>query len=455
MHALPKRIFLMTRIVSLPVAPQLQPPSFSQLNPAQRKPAHLKPLSYSPLQGDVLQFCGAKKVKISGTDLGLPSRQFNLENVTILSGRANPELAKGVADYLGVKLGEVNLGNFNNGENKLEIKDNIRGRDVVLMQPTSAPVNDNLIELFLMIDAAKRAGAKSITTVIPQYGYARQDRRASGREPISAAWVAQTLENTGANHVVLMDIHSTQVEGCFKGPVDNLEAHPALMSYLKKSGQLENAVFISPDEGGMKRVSKLAKKYNLPWFAMSKLRSKQGEVEEITLLGGLNSTQNAQLDGILGILATAKGKLQELFVKFGFTPEQQQEATEALDQMDLAKEATENLRKLSEVQGKTAIVFDDMIDTAGTLKKAAEVLKSNGFAKVIVCASHGIFSGPAAERLQDPNIDEVVVADTSPLPPGVEALNKVTQVSVASIIGEAIGRAFQGESLKELGQLVV
>jgi hypothetical protein len=180
----------MMRLVSLPMASPIQTPVssqvFSQLSgqaPGQALKTMTKPVAYLPLRGDVLQFGRAKKVTISGTDLGLPSRQFNLENVTILSGRANPELAKGVADYLGVKLGDVSLGNFKNGESKVEIKDNIRGRDVVLVQPTSAPVNDNLMELFLMIDAAKRAGAKTITTVIPQYGYARQDRRNHSRCP--------------------------------------------------------------------------------------------------------------------------------------------------------------------------------------------------------------------------------------------------------------------------------
>ncbi|MBY0405435.1 MAG: ribose-phosphate pyrophosphokinase [Cyanobacteria bacterium] len=319
-----------------------------------------------------------------------------MSNVRIFSGSANPKLAQEVAAYLKTTLCPATLGKFSDGESQVRIEENVRGKDIFIIQPTSSPTNDNLMELMFMIDAAKRASAKSITAVVPYYGYGRQDKK-KDREPISAKVVADMLTNAGASHIIGMDFHSDQLQGFFNIPADNIPAVALTAGYIKnKNLNKEDVVIVSPDAGGGKRVQKFAEHLGVDYIVMDKDRKKANEVKEI---------------------------------KLNNDP--------------------------SRVRGKICILYDDMIDTAGTICEAARVLKlpENGAKEVIVLATHGVLSGKALKRLEDSPLDEIVLTNTIALPPGAETLDKISQITIAPLLGEAIGRSVTGESLSALSNV--
>lgn len=303
----------------------------------------------------------------------------------LFSGTASKKLAESIASGLGEKLGEIDIKRFNDGEQYVRFLDNIRGRDVFLIQSTSKPVSENLMELLIMIDAAKRASAARITPVIPYFGYARQDRKAASREPITAKLVAELLERAGAHRVITTDLHSGQIQGFFNVPVDNLTATVKLMEYIKGK-RLEDLVVVAPDAGSAKNSTKVAKALGVDLAIVNKARPEQGKAEALNIIGC--------------------------------------------------------------VGGKNCVMFDDMIDTAGTICAAADALKKEGCKKVLVCASHGLFSGPAVERIEKSGIDEVIVTDT--VPGNGEHGKKVKVVSVANLFSEAIKRSHTNESISSL-----
>jgi ribose-phosphate pyrophosphokinase len=313
----------------------------------------------------------------------------------IFSGNANYGLAEEVANYLGVPLGEVDLGRFNDGEIRVSINTNIRNRDVFIIQSNCPSehqsINDNIMELFLMVRTLKRASAASITAVIPYYGYARQDRKTAGRVPISAADIAMMLEQAGVDRVVTIDLHCGQIQGFFHNiPVDNLYALPLFTSYFLNKG-LRNIVIVSPDAGGVERAKKF----------MEDLR-RYDVCSEMALI----SKQRVQA----GMVAS--------------------------------------MRLIGDVEDADAIIIDDICDTGGTLVKAAELLKANGARHVFAAITHPVFSNTAVELIRDSMIDEMVVANTIPLrgevPPNIQT------ISVGALLGEAIYRIQSGESLSAL-----
>ena len=312
-----------------------------------------------------------------------------LFNTVLFTGNANPVLAQQIASQLGVELGSASVGRFSDGEVTVEIRQNVRARDVFVVQPTCSPTNENLMELLIMVDALKRASARRITAVIPYFGYARQDRRPrSTRVPISAKVVANLLETVGVERVLTMDLHADQIQGFFDIPVDNIYASPVLLSDLKSKNH-PNLVVISPDVGGVVRARALAK----------------------------------QLGCDLAII----------------------------DKRRPAANVSEVMHVIGEVEGRNCVIMDDMIDTAGTLVKAAEVLKERGAKKVYAYCTHPIFSGPAIERIsQGSALDEVVVTDTIPLNNAAQACRKIRQLTVAPLIAETIQRIAKGDSVMSL-----
>jgi len=311
-----------------------------------------------------------------------------LFNTVLFTGNANPVLAQEIASHLGIELGKVMVGRFSDGEVTVEIRQNVRARDVFVMQPTCTPTNENLMELLIMVDALKRASARRITAVIPYFGYARQDRRPrSTRVPISAKVVANLLETVGVERVLTMDLHADQIQGFFDIPVDNIYASPVLLSDLK-SKDYPNLVVISPDVGGVVRARALAK----------------------------------QLDCDLAII----------------------------DKRRPTANVSEVMHVIGEIEGRNCVIMDDMIDTAGTLVKAAEVLKERGARSVYAYCTHPVFSGPAVERIKASQIDEVVVTNTIPLSDEARACHKVRQLSVAFLFAETMRRISDGESVTSL-----
>ena len=311
-----------------------------------------------------------------------------LFNTVLFTGNANPVLAQQIASHLGVELGQAAVGRFSDGEVTVEIRQNVRARDVFVVQPTCSPTNENLMELLIMVDALKRASARRITAVIPYYGYARQDRRPrSTRVPISAKVVANLLETVGVERVLTMDLHADQIQGFFDIPVDNIYASPVLLSDLK-SKDYPNLVVISPDVGGVVRARALAK----------------------------------QLDCDLAII----------------------------DKRRPTANVSEVMHVIGEIEGRNCVIMDDMIDTAGTLVKAAEVLKSRGARSVYAYCTHPVFSGPAVERIKASHIDEVVITNTIPLSDEAKACGKIRQLSVAFLFAETIRRISDGESVTSL-----
>lgn len=311
----------------------------------------------------------------------------------LLSGSSHPTLAQEISEHLKRPLGEVDIRRFSDGEIFVEVKENVRGRSVYLIQSTCSPVNDSLMELLIMMDALKRASAKEINIIIPYYGYSRQDRKVSPRTPISAKLTADLLTVAGATRVVSVDLHAGQIQGFFNIPFDNLYAMPVLHEYLSKSLVeqkiiSEDIVIVSPDAGGMMRSRSLAKRVNANVALIDKRRTGPNVAVAMNIVG--------------------------------------------------------------DVSGKTAIILDDMIDTAGTLTEAANAVLKSGATRVIAMASHGVLSGPAIERIEKSNIDKVIVTDTIPLSAEAKACKKIEQVSIAPLLAEAIHRIHHYDSVSSL-----
>jgi ribose-phosphate pyrophosphokinase len=311
-----------------------------------------------------------------------------LFNTVLFTGNANPLLAHEIATSLGVELGQVAVGRFSDGEVTVEIRQNVRARDVFVMQPTCNPTNENLMELLMMVDAIKRASARRITAVIPYYGYARQDRRPrSTRVPISAKVVANLLETVGVERVLTMDLHADQIQGFFDIPVDNIYASPVLLSDLK-SKAYRDLVVISPDVGGVVRARALAKQLGCDLAIIDKRRPAANVAEVMHVIG--------------------------------------------------------------EIEGRNCVIMDDMIDTAGTLVKAADVLKERGAKRVFAYCTHPVFSGTAVDRIAKSKLDEVVITNTIPMSEAAKTCPKIRQLSVAFLFAETIRRISDGESVTSL-----
>jgi ribose-phosphate pyrophosphokinase len=310
------------------------------------------------------------------------------DKIKIFSGNSNPDLAQKICDSLGVPLGTARVRRFSDGEVMVEIGENVRGRDVYVVQSTCAPTNDNLMELLVITDALKRASAATITAVIPYYGYARQDRKAAPRTPITAKLVADLITTAGVNRVVTIDLHAGQIQGFFNIPVDNLYAAPVILNYLKDRFKGEQVVMVSPDAGGTERARAFAKRLEYSLAVIDKRRTGPNVAEVMHLIG--------------------------------------------------------------DVRDKIAVILDDMIDTAGTLTQAAKALKANGAKSVYACATHGVLSGPAIERINASEIEEVVLTDTIPTGAGAALTTKIRMLSVADLLAEAIRRIHEDESVSSL-----
>jgi ribose-phosphate pyrophosphokinase len=310
------------------------------------------------------------------------------ENLLVFTGNANPALADGVALQLGIALGKAVVSKFSDGEIVVEINENVRGKDVYVLQSTCAPTNDHLMEIMLMVDALKRSSAGRITAVLPYYGYSRQDRRPrSARVAISAKVVANMLQEAGVDRVLIMDLHADQIQGFFDIPVDNIYASPILLSDLVEK-HYDDLLVVSPDVGGVVRARALAKRLNCDLAIIDKRRPKANVSEVMNIIG--------------------------------------------------------------EVDGRNCVIMDDMVDTAGTLTKAAEVLKERGAKKVIAYCTHAVLSGPAIERIAKSPLDELVVTDTIPLSDEAKACEKIRQLSCAALLAETIRRISKGDSVMSL-----
>jgi ribose-phosphate pyrophosphokinase len=311
-----------------------------------------------------------------------------LFNTVLFSGNSNPALAQEIASHLGAELGKAAVGRFSDGEVTVEIQQNVRARDVFVIQSTCAPTNENLMELLIMVDALKRASARRITAVIPYFGYARQDRRPrSTRVPISAKVVANLLETVGVERLLTMDLHADQIQGFFDIPVDNIYASPVLLTDLK-ARNYSDLVVVSPDVGGVVRARALAKQLGCDLAIIDKRRPKANVSEIMHVIG--------------------------------------------------------------EIDGRNCVIMDDMIDTAGTLVKASEVLKERGAKHVYAYCTHAVFSGPAIERIKGSHLDEVVITNTIPLNEHGRSCKKIRQLSVAFLFAETIRRISDGESVTSL-----
>jgi ribose-phosphate pyrophosphokinase len=311
-----------------------------------------------------------------------------LFNTMLFSGNANPALGQEIATHLGIELGKAKVGRFSDGEVDVELYQNVRARDIFVVQSTCNPTNENLMELLIMVDALKRASARRITAVMPYFGYARQDRRPrSTRVPISAKVVANLMETVGIERVLTMDLHADQIQGFFDIPVDNIYASPVLLTDLKNKNYPE-LVVVSPDVGGVVRARALAKQLGCDLAIIDKRRPKANVSEVMHVIG--------------------------------------------------------------EIEGRNCVIMDDMIDTAGTLVKAAEVLKERGAGKVYAYCTHPVFSGPAIERIAGSALDEVVITNTIPLTDAAKACGKIRQLSVAFLFAETIRRISDGESVTSL-----
>jgi ribose-phosphate pyrophosphokinase len=310
-------------------------------------------------------------------------------DLVVFSGNSSKGLVKEICDYLETPVGRCDVGKFSDGEIQIEIGENVRGRDVFLVQSTCTPVNDHLMELLIMIDASRRASAASITAVVPYFGYARQDRKVAPRTPITARLVADLI-TTGADRFVSMDLHAGQIQGFFDMPSDHLYAAPVLVEDMKRKygNRVEECVMVSPDAGGVERARAFAKRLGTTLAIVDKRRPKANVAEVMQIVG--------------------------------------------------------------DVRGKTAIMLDDMIDTAGTLTAGARALAEAGAKRVVAYAVHPVLSGPAIERLQNSVIEEIVVTNTVPLRENARACSKIQQLSVAQIFGEAIRRIHSADSLSSL-----
>ncbi len=307
-----------------------------------------------------------------------------MSNYMLFSGTANPELAEEVAKYLEMPLSGAKISRFSDGEISVQIAESVRGKDVFIIQPTSAPANANLMELLIMTDALKRSSARSITAVVPYYGYARQDRKAAPRVPISAKLVADLMERAGITRVVTVDLHASQIQGFFDIPVDNLYGAILFIDYIKAKN-FPNPVIASPDIGGVARARYFASRLGLEMVIVDKRRERANESEVMNIIG--------------------------------------------------------------DVDGKDVILIDDMVDTAGTMVKAASALKKLGATSVMACCTHPVLSGPAYDRICTGELDELVVSNTIPMTQGCE---KIKMLSTAPMLGEVIRRVSNNESVNSL-----
>jgi ribose-phosphate pyrophosphokinase len=308
-------------------------------------------------------------------------------DLKIFSGSAHPSLAKEIADFLGIPIGQARLRRFPDSEVSFQIDENIRGADVFIIQPTSNPVDQHLMELLVMIDAFRRSSAARITAVVPYYGYARQDRKDKPRVPISAKLVANLLSAAGTNRVLTMDLHKAQIQGFFDIPVDHLFAAPVIIDYLGRLNSPQLTI-VSPDAGGAERARAYAKRLDAELAVVDKRRSEDGSAEVMNVIG--------------------------------------------------------------DVEGRTCILQDDIVDTAGTIQKAAAALKAAGAPKVLACAVHGVLSGPALDRVENSPIDQLIVTNTVPLRGDAQHCKKIVVLSVARLLGQAIRSIHEETSVSSL-----
>jgi len=310
--------------------------------------------------------------------------------IKLISGNANPALAERIASHQGLPVCEAKVSRFSDGEIQVEIADNVRGRDVFLIQPTCSPANENIMELLILADACKRSSAERVTAVIPYYGYARQDRKVAPRAPITAKLVADLLTAAGINRVLTIDLHAGQIQGFFNQPVDNLYGSKNLLPFLENhlGEDKSDLVMVSPDAGGTERARAYAKRLGASLAVIDKRRSKPNESEVMHIIG--------------------------------------------------------------DVTEKRCVLVDDMIDTAGTLTSGARALMENGAKSVLAVATHAILSGPAVQRLKESPIHEIIVTDTVPLSAEAEAMGKITVVSIADLLGKAIRSIHEADSVSRL-----
>jgi ribose-phosphate pyrophosphokinase len=310
-----------------------------------------------------------------------------IDALKVFSGNANLELAKEICDYLQISIGDIDVGSFADGETYVHINENVRGKDVFVIQPTCPPANQNVMELLTMIDAFKRSSAKRITAVIPYYGYARQDRKVKPRVPITSKLVANLIVVAGADRVLTMDLHAGQIQGFFDIPVDHLFATPVIVEYFKNKN-IKDLVLVSPDPGGVERTRAVARRLDVSIAIIDKRRE--------------------------------------------------------------AKNITEVMNVVGEVEGKNLLILDDIIDTAGTLVEATNALKRKGALDIYACSTHPVLSGQAIDRINNSPLKEVVVTNTIPLGDKASKTNKITVLSVAKLLGEAIKRTHQEASVSSL-----
>jgi ribose-phosphate pyrophosphokinase len=310
-----------------------------------------------------------------------------LGELKIFGGRAHPALTQEICDYLNVPQGKVASYNFSDGESFCQIEENVRGSDIFVVQPTSQPVNENLMELLIMLDAFKRSSASRVTAVMPYYGYARQDKKDQPRVPITAKLVADLISKAGADRVLTMDLHAAQIQGFFDIPVDHLFAAPVLLEAIRNLA-VDDPVIVSPDAGGVERARAIAKRLRASLAIVDKRRTAPNEAEVMNIIG--------------------------------------------------------------EVDGRTAIILDDIIDTAGTLVKTVEALRAKGAAHVVAVGVHGVLSGPALDRIEQAPLAEVLITNTTPVEDKLAACGKLRTLSVAALLGEAIRRIHENSSVSSL-----
>ncbi len=311
-----------------------------------------------------------------------------MANLMVFSGNGNPELAQEIARYLGLPIGNALVAQFSDGEINIEIRENVRGRDVFIIQPTCAPTHKNLMELLLMVDALRRASASRITAVLPYFGYGRQDRRVrSARVPISARVVADMIDNAGVSRVLTVDLHSEQIQGFFECPVDNVYGAPVLVADIERQ-HYKNLLVVSPDIGGVVRARAIAKVLNTELAIIDKRRPEANQAQVMNIIG--------------------------------------------------------------EVEGRTCLLVDDIVDTAGTLCKAADALKEHGAARVVAYCTHAVLSGPAIDNLEASALDTLVVTNSIPLTERARNSGRIRQLSLSGMLGEAIRRVSNEESISAM-----
>ena len=312
-----------------------------------------------------------------------------MSRLVLISGSSNPELSQKVSEHLDIPLVDANLVKFANGEFICEIDKNVRGADVFIIQSTSRPVNDNMMELLIMIDALKRASAQNITAVIPHYGYGRQDRKVSPRTPITAKLVADLLTTSGATRVITLDLHAGQIQGFFNIPMDNIYSSPVLLKYIQDEIKSDRLICVSPDSGGVERVRHYAKKLDCELAMIDKRRTGKNVAKAMNVVG--------------------------------------------------------------DVKGKDCVIIDDMIDTAGTLIEGVKALKEHGAQRIHACATHAVFSDPALDRIEAcEELDQVIITDTISLSPRGRTIKKIKVVSTSELISKAIHRTFNNDSVSSL-----